>query len=163
MKVWSELPRDREREGRLWVTEDLGGGAVFGPVRCRGEADNAAAATHHNPEEDPAATFGDHPYGVSRIATVVHTDPTDAKKVRSYGPVFLALHAVSGQAWDARQAGRTGIGIHGGAPGPGGTLRPTYGCLRLDNADVERLATLVADEQAAGRSIFYECLEEGPR
>ena len=159
MKVWCELPKDREREGRLWVTgED--DARLFGPVLCRGEADNANAAKSNNVVEDPTRVGGDHPFGVCRISECVEIRPS-AKEFRTYGPWFLRLNPVSGEAWAARQAGRTGIGIHGGAPGPNNSLRATYGCLRLDDESVESIAILIQQETALGRQVFYECIEEG--
>lgn len=159
MKLLAELPVDREAEGRFTV---LGGEvdveAVFGPVRCRGEADNANAAAYDNVIEDPTRVGGDHPYGTYRVVGVVE-DPGDA---HAYGPCFVQLRPVAGEALESWIKGRRGIGIHGGAPGAGGTLRATYGCLRLDDWSVAQLAVLLAVERAAGREVFYDCAALAP-
>lgn len=155
MKLYAMLPPNREAEGVIWGVED--GRVVFGPERSRGEADNTGAFKAGNVQEDPTRAFGDHPYGTYRITDVVR-DPAPA---RSYGPAFLKLAPVSGQAWEARQNGRTGLGIHGGDPGPNDTLRPTFGCLRVTNEVAERLAGLVERQLAAIGECWYECVEQG--
>lgn len=151
MKLLARLPLDREAEGEFQVLADTG--VLLGPVRCRGEADNAGALTHGNVQEDPTKSHGDHPYGVYRCRTLVR-DPHPA---RSYGPFFLSLAPVGGEALVAWQNGRRGLGIHGGDLGAGSTLRATYGCLRLDNETMETLARLVAPRLDAGEDLVYEC------
>lgn len=151
MKIHARLPLDRQAEGELWVT-DADGLILLGPVRARGEADNAGAMAHGNVQEDPTKAFGDHPGGVYRVtAIVMHPEP-----VRSYGPAFLRLVPVSGEALEAAEHGRSGFGIHGGDLHPDGRLRETYGCLRVDNEVAERLAALIRPEVALG-GLLYEC------
>jgi hypothetical protein len=154
VKIHALLPPNREAEGTIWATDETG--VIFGPERCRGEADNTAALKANNAQEDPARSHGDHPAGVYRITEVVRNPmPTD-----TYGPAFLRLAPVSGQAWEARRNGRSGLGIHGGRLGPGDTLRATYGCLRMDNDAVDRLAALVEKQLGAIGEVFYECHEQ---
>lgn len=155
MKIYSALPLNREGEGSLWVVDNSR--TIFGPVRCRGEADNSKAFKANNVQEDPAAAFGDHPYGVSLVVKVTR----DPKPVDTYGVAFIHLRPVSGQAWQARQNGRDGIGIHGGKLGPNNSLRATYGCLRLDNDDLKRLLEVI-EPHVAGGELFYECHEQRP-
>lgn len=155
-KIYAALPLSRFEAGELWV-EDADGVRIFGPVRCRGEADNAGAMQHGNPQEDPKRAFGDHPYGLYRVGQPIH----DPKPEASYGPVFIPLSPVAGEAWEARLAGRTGFGAHGGKLHADGRLRETYGCLRVDDATAEQLADLVEAEKAAGRDVFYECRAAG--
>jgi hypothetical protein len=151
MKLHAMLPPNREAEGTIWGTED--GRVVFGPFRCRGEADNAGALKANNVQEDPERAYGDHPFGVYRITEVVRAP----KPERSYGPAFLRLNPVSGEAWEGRRNGRTGLGIHGGDLGAGGILRATYGCLRVDNDVADRLADLVEKQLGDIGEAWYEC------
>lgn len=57
MRVLATLPADRYEAGELWVEDD--GRTVYGPVPCRGEADNTQAQEHHNAQEDPTQAYGD--------------------------------------------------------------------------------------------------------
>ena len=159
MKLWSALPKTGDKTGTFWVT-DLGGEIILGPVRFRGEADNARAAKANNPGEDPKQPFGDHPFGVSLVAGIVAVPESDTKKRHSYGPYFISLSPVSGDAWTARQNGRTGIGLHGGDLAADGSLRATFGCGRLANDALERLVVdHLRPALDAGTAIFYECTE----
>lgn len=152
MKLLAELPVDRETEGRFSVLDE-DGHCILGPVRCRGEADDAEEARHGTPDDDAIGVFGDHPFDGSRVTAIEQ----NKQPARSYGPFFFRLFPLTGQAKAGWDAGRRGLGIHGGELGPGGMLRPTYGCLRLDDETCESLAKLVAPELAAGRSVLYEC------
>ena len=160
MRLVAALTKDRQAEGQFWVEGD--DGVVFGPVRCRGEADSGNAAKFKNILEDPTRVAGDHPFGVCRVVDIVTIQPADTKGGRTYGPFFVRLHPVSGEAWTARQQGREGIGLHGGDLGPAGELRATFGCLRLDNASLVQVVDRLFAERAAGREVFYECREGGP-
>lgn len=155
MKLWSQLPKDRFRDGRFWLTDD-GGTVIFGPVPCRGEADNSGAAAHGNVLEDPTKSYGDHPAGTYRVLEVFWAP----QPPRSYGPAFLKLEPTGGEAYAAKANGRSGIGIHGGDPGPSGELRPTFGCLRLRNDDINVVATVVDQIRRGGTVIVYECTLE---
>lgn len=162
MKILVELPVDRRREGRLTAYSD-DGAPLCGPVRCLGEADDRAATAAGNPAEEPTQPFGDHPYGRSVVTGVeVGKQPT-----RSYGPAFLRLDpvdeiAAGGEARAGELAGRAGLGIHGGDLSASGALRPTFGCLRVDNAAAEELGALVSLTLRRGGVVAYECrrLEE---
>ncbi len=157
MKLYSLLPPARFEAGEFWI-EDAGGQRIFGPVRARGEADNANAAKADNVVEDPARVGGDHPFGLYRVGPVVWIDMR-TKQADTYGPCFIRLRPVSGQAWDARKNGRDGFGAHGGKLHADGRLRETLGCLRLDNDAVEHVGRMVEAELKAGREVFYECRE----
>lgn len=70
-------------------------------------------------------------------------DRSDAEEVNRYGPHGkLVLDPQAGQCLEAKQRGRYGLLIHGGLPAPGQKLRPTYGCARVFDADMARLAEL---------------------
>lgn len=158
MKIWSELPEDRSQPGGfLYVVS--GGKIVFGPVECFGEADNQAAIRAGNPSESPEHAYGDHPYGLCRVMGVREIDQSDPAAKRSFGPAFLPLDPMRGQALQAEESGRTGLGIHGGDPAPDGSLRVTHGCLRVKNKDIAQIAKLFRAEtkRSPDSVIFYEC------
>ncbi|MBX9603534.1 MAG: L,D-transpeptidase [Bryobacteraceae bacterium] len=129
------LPADRNRLGRLVV--DTGGKMVFGPVDCFGRADDRAARARGNANRDPLKPFGDTPTGMYRC----HLGSAPAPAVtRTYGPHgWVALDPVSGPALRAKKNGRFGLLIHGGDLNAAGRLRPTYGCVRVSNGDMEGL------------------------
>ena len=79
--------------------------------------------------------FGDHPFGTYRV-TMLEPGKLPA---HTYGPGFLLLDPVAGDALEGKEHGRAGLGIHGGAPLPDGTLRATDGCLRVRNDTAEAL------------------------
>ena len=155
MKLVSFLPGNRLVAGSLTVTDDTGA-IVFGPVPVRGKADGQIAAAHGNPGRDPERIDGDHPTGRYRVVRVEKDKPP----AHSYGPCFLLLDPVGGDALIAKQNGRSGLAIHGGDPAPDGSLRATEGCLRVSNATATVLAGFIDPELAAERAVEYECKEE---
>lgn len=155
MKLLAQLPRDREAPGTL-VVLDVAGAVIAGPFRCRGEADNAAAAKADNVQEAPTRAFGDHPYGSCRVGEIVDIPEKDVKGRKAYGPHFIRLSPVSGEALEGWTKGRRGVGLHGGALDAQGRLRVTYGCLRVDDDTLEAIVKLLR-ERAAERDTFYHC------
>ncbi|NPV92602.1 MAG: L,D-transpeptidase [Firmicutes bacterium] len=122
--AWSirvELSADRWSPGRLHLY-DKNGGVVFS-ARCLGRSE------YNTPMN---VTYGNTPTGVylGRLGRV-------RSSAYSYGP-YQTVDLV-GVAGIAKTSRRTGILIHGGAPGPGGSLRPSHGCVRLSNQDEKRL------------------------
>jgi hypothetical protein len=160
MKLLALLTPDRFQPGIFLVLDGVGA-VVLGPVRCRGEADNAAAAGAGNPTEDPAKPYGDFPHGTYRVTDVIDVPRADQG---SYGPFFFRLEPIEGEAAEVQ---RPGIGLHGGRPGQRGTpnwLRATYGCLRVSNGVAVTLARLVSSELVAKRMVWLQALiidEEG--
>ena len=131
MRLHARLPQDRQHPGELTFESD-DGAVIIGPFPCRGKADSADAEIHGNPSRNPLFPYGDHPYGTSRIAAI---EPGKLP-AHTYGPCFLLLDPVSGDALIAKQNHRAGLGAHGGDPGQPGTLnelRATDGCLRTTN------------------------------
>lgn len=153
MLIHARLPQTRYYAGTLWVTDD-DGVQVFGPVRARGEADNKNAAEHDNVTEDPTKVGGDHPAGLYHVTRIVRFAPADDLHFRKYGPAFLRLEPISGEAREAKEQGRTGLAIHGGALHDDGRLRETFGCLRVDDDVAERLADMVAERAEV---VAYTC------
>ena len=149
----SRLPWDREREGTFWV-EESDGRLLMPEQRARGEADNANAARQNNVVEDPTRVGGDHPGGTYRVVQAISFHESDREHWLTYGPWFFRLDPLAGEALRAKDHGRTGIGIHGGAPSPAGGLRATYGCLRLFNSTMLALARLIVP---LGPDVHYDC------
>lgn len=140
MSLRATLPPDRAQAGTLRV---LDGHDVRLECPCLGKSDNAAAAKAGNPTRDPLRKMGDLPTGAYRARPGLSL-ARDAASTRSYGPhPVIALEPLAGDALRAKQNGRSGLLIHGGALGPNGKLRPTLGCLRLSNDDQESLVVLL--------------------
>ncbi len=148
MKIVVTLPIERRDPGMITDGIDT--------WRCLGKADNAAATLHGNPTRDPTRPYGDHPDGVSRVG-VRQSTPAEA---HSYGPWKLTLSAVSGDVKTREdcEPGWDGLEVHGGELTPGGALRPTYGCLRVDNDAIAALATRALAALQAGESVDCECV-----
>jgi hypothetical protein len=158
VKLFSILPKDRLRPGHFFVLE--GDSYILGPEWCRREADKPPAAAHGNAEQDSPRSRGDHAEGVYRVIEVLEMGGADRD---TYGPFFIKLEPLDGAAaaaLKAKQAGRTGIGIHGGNPGHSRTpnnLRGTYGCLMVSDDVVAVLAGMLKGHLAADRLVRYEC------
>ena len=125
-------------------------------ARCYADADSAQAKKHGNPGEDSTLPFGDHPFGTYAV-TDVRWSSTKPER-QAYGPVRLALDPASGDAFIAKQNGRTGLAIHGG-PTREGALRATFGCLRVDDETAEALAVVAESLLRDGRAVDYVCEE----
>lgn len=128
MRLTITLPTERTKLGSATL-----GGTVFA---CLGKSDNQTAAAHNNPTRNPLLPFGDTPLG-TYIGTVVPAGADTA----GYGPnKRILLTPVSGDCVKAEKNGREGLMCHGGDPNPEytqwGGLRPTFGCVRLSNADM---------------------------
>lgn len=140
MVIQVRLPRDRRQLGTLTLL-DADGEIVFGPVPCLGKADNVVAARALNPRRDPLRAMGDTPTGSYRAMLA---GPLSGAHM--FGPHrVVRLEPTAGAALVAHQNGRRGLLIHGGAPGAGGALRPTYGCIRLADAHQSELVGTLAD------------------
>jgi len=138
MYLLAILTKDRAA-GELTIVRDDGTANRF---RCLGKSDNASAKAAGNPSRNPLKINGDIPTGEYRAIRV-----GPGKPLRTFGPgARYALEAVGGQAQRAvREGKRSGLMIHGGATGapmPPGALRPTRGCLRLDDLTIAALDQL---------------------
>ena len=150
MRIVSRLPRDRAQPGTLWVERN--GQPFIEDVRIRGKADSKAAADHGNPSRNPTAPYGDHPAGGYRVIAVERKSD-----LRKYGPAFIRLDPISGDALLAKQNGRDGLALHGGDLNNDGTLRATNGCGRLDNDNISRIAIDVRVAIGMSEEVIYEC------
>jgi hypothetical protein len=150
-----ELSSDRDQTGTLKL-QSANGNTLVGPLSVYGRSDNAAARAHGNPSRDPTKLYGDTPTGTYSIPQATATGDSTSYASHSYGPNgALVLKPETGDAATAAANGRIGLLIHGGAPGSGGKLRATNGCLRLSNSD---MAKLMAAISAAGENVqFSRC------
>lgn len=150
-----EFSDDRDQTGQL-VLDTAAGRRLAGPFPAFGRADNSTAAAHGNSGRNPTLPYGDTPAGTYAIPRAVATGQGTAYNPRTYGPNgALVLRPTEGQALTAAANGRVGLLIHGGAPGSGGRLRATHGCVRLSDADQARLMAAIA---AAGQNArFNRC------
>lgn len=136
VEIWIEVTKDRTKPGTLWVYR--GSEVIAGPFRCLAKSDNLAAAQAGNPQRDPLRVMGDCPLG--RFSASLQ--PPGLPE-RTYGPgKRYLLTGTAGDALTAKKNGRKGIMLHGGALNAAGLLRPTHGCVRVDNSTIEALVPL---------------------
>lgn len=136
MNLVIDLHKDRSKLGVLACTD---GAAFSQSFRCLGQSDLTGAQAHNNPTRDTLKPYGNIPTGIYSV-TMVYALPVTEDSQRSYGPgpLFL-LTAISG---DGKTSNRTGLAIHGGptgAPMPPNALRPTHGCIRVDDSTINFL------------------------
>jgi hypothetical protein len=147
------LPSDRHLTGTLTLVDDSG--FACGPtLACLGKADNEMAIQHGNPTRNPLLPFGDTPLGVYNAICLVQHDANNPKLVHEYGtPPSILLDEVSGDCLTAKRSGRAGIMIHTGALNQDGSMRPTFGCIRLVPEGMEWLIQEVGATLGAGTFI----------
>lgn len=150
-----DFTADRWQTGTLSLV-DKNGATLAGPFRTLGKADNANAAAKGNPTRNPLRRWGDTPTGTYRVVRLQSSGPGTNYPAYNYGPdAVIVLDPLSGDALTAKQNGRTGLLIHGGAPGENGRLRATHGCIRLSNADMAAL--LLALRAASNNATQFRC------
>ncbi len=141
MRLSITLPADRVRPGRLRL---LSGGDVLLDMPCLGKADSGRALKEGNPARDPLKPYGDTPGGTYRAARIRVFDPEHQRM----GRYAIPLIGRGGPALKAMDL-RTELYIHAtpGNDANRGTDRliPTYGCIRLLDADMEALAQRLGD------------------
>jgi len=146
MSDWTikvQFPTDRWQTGTVALVNAQGKTAA-GPFKSLGKASNAAAAAHLNPARDPLQPFGDTPTGGYRVVQTIATGAGTNYPAYNYGASgAIVLDPVSGDAVTAKANGRRGLLIHGGAPGTGGRLRATHGCIRLSDGDMAALIAAI--------------------
>ena len=135
MQIIITLHRNRSLPGELFLID---GETRLLVCRCLGKADSLSAAEAGNPTRDPFRRYGDTPTGKYQGSVDPPRVPAQgselAKWLRSYGQwPTIRLEPVSGDALTAKNNGRRGLLIHGGDPNNVGNLRPTNGCIRVDN------------------------------
>ena len=101
------------------------------------------SSTVSNPDRNPFLYAGNTPTGDYESFGLADTANWNQS---SYGPWgAVRLKVIGGDALLAEQLGREGFLIHGGSPGIFSGFRPTFGCLRLHNADMRQLIRLIAN------------------
>lgn len=125
------LPRDRRVPGTLEYFDDAG----TSRFRCVALGRSAGHAT--NPTRNPLRFRGHTPAGDYALTFCTAL----ARPVVGIGSLWIGLDPVSGQALAAEQAGRTGLGIHGGRGDQ--ILKVTHGCIRLFDRDMTALAKVL--------------------
>jgi hypothetical protein len=145
------LPADRTKLGSIELL-GLGGVTLAGPFPVYGKADGKTAAKKQNASRFPTKVYGDTPTGGYSVTAVERTGSgSSLSDVAKYGANgALRVNPVSGEAELAKANGRTGLLVHGGALGttPAGKfLRPTNGCLRMENDHMATLITILEQKQ----------------
>jgi hypothetical protein len=136
-----KLNPDRTKGGTLTIINEAGK-VLLGPLPVLGKAAMNTAAANKNPEARVIHPFGDTPEGTYVMRSIRSTSDLNQK---SYGPNgAIVLEPVGGTALIAKENGRTGVWIHGGATGKDDLLRRTNGCLRVFNADMTRIIDAIA-------------------
>lgn len=122
------LPKNRTFLGTLRLV-GVDGELIYGPVRAYGKADNAMAARRGNRSRNTKLPFGDTPSGLYGI----RFSPQPMADRGTYGMNRVVfMDPLSGDAAEAEENGRSGLWLHGGSL-RNGRLRPTYGCIRVDD------------------------------
>ncbi len=142
------LPKNRKLPGRLELR--AAEGALLFACACLGRS--AGHAT--NPSRDPLLYRGHTPTGDYALTFVTAL----ARPIPGIGRLWVGLDPVGGQAQQAEDAGRTGLGIHGGRGND--ALMMTHGCIRLFDRDMAQLAK-VAGKLRFTVSIVEEIMVEG--
>lgn len=131
------LPKDRAKPGFLHVFDE-DGRSLLANVECLGKADNGMARREGNARRDPTLPYGDAPSGrfaPTRLSLFV-------RKHRRMGIGWIPLDGDDGQALEAKDNGRYGLGIHAGRGDE--RLVPTYGCIRVTDRDFDRLVQKIS-------------------
>lgn len=136
-RLLAKLPADRRLAGEYRLYNAAGNVAHVGD--CLGKADNIRAAKEANPSRDPIQPYGDTPFGHYAPAKVERFEPPHQRM----GTFAIPLSGASGDALQARVAGRTGLYVHAGRGDD--RLVPTFGCLRLRDRDMDALARIIGD------------------
>jgi hypothetical protein len=122
---------------------------------CLGKSDNLTALKAGNPDRNPLLRYGDIPYG--RYAAML-VEP--GLSVRTFGAgKRLLLIPIKGDALDAMLNGRQALMVHAGALNPRYLswegLRPTHGCIRMFEKDLEQII-----EKMAGKRCYVNVIPQ---
>lgn len=138
VSIFVMLSKNRSKTGLIFIIED--NKLIATPFRVLGKADNAAAAKAGNPDRDSTQVNGDTPTGEYSVPGFIETGEGTDYSDHSYGSNgAFQLTPTSGDALTAADNGRDGLLIHGGDLNDEGLMRPTHGCLRVSNEDMEAI------------------------
>lgn len=137
----ARLPSDRGKGGELRLVDAATGETVLGPLPCLGLASKSLANEKGNPRLDPTKGFGNTPTGSFDVLGTLPA--SEEPKLRdSFGPIpRLRIVGRSGDALVREAWAKDTLRIHGGrkADQKNRYLRPTAGCIRVFNADMQSL------------------------
>jgi hypothetical protein len=147
------VPVGRAAVGRgVLLGED--GQIRLGPIPVLATAGDVVAAHNGNPRRDWQKPFGHTPTGSYAVAGAVPPGASRRGKRSKYGLLgALVLAPVGGHALVALRAGRTRFLLHGGPLDSLGRLRPTFGALRVSDADFIALMGAINDANADGDAL----------
>lgn len=141
-----KLPKDRRELGELRLFGADAGVTARPIFSCLCLGRSAGHAT--NPSRDPLRFRGHTPTGTYAPTFVTAL----ARPIAGIGSLWIGLDPIGGQAQRAEDAGRTGLGIHGGRGDE--VYKMTHGCIRLRDTDMAALA------RAAGKLRFNVTIED---
>jgi hypothetical protein len=138
-----KLPSQRKEMGTLSIRKE-DGTYVLADISALGKADSGTAAAHNNSTLDPLLPFGNTPTGTYAVKQIISTGAGTNYDADKYGPNgAIVLEPIGGDAFTAKLNGRTGLLIHAGRDRGTGKLVPTNGCIRVSNADMQRIIDAV--------------------
>lgn len=146
ISIMIDLPVNRNLPGVLRVIAPSYYGAgpdkqLLPDMACRGKADNRAAAAECNPERNPLRPWGDTPSGDYHATRIELFEARHS----SLGVGWIPLTGASGDALQAMENGRSGLGIHAGRGN--GALMATHGCVRIRDRDFDALVRVLAGKK----------------
>lgn len=119
---------------------------------CGGQCEWKAEARCWGQHADWTAPNGDTPPGLYRVGVVY-----DTTGEAPYGRWCVDLEDLEGQE---TSHGRAGISLHGGGSGLPSPFAPyqgwqnTHGCVRVQNAILERIVALIKRTRSAGHQVY---------
>lgn len=126
-------------------------------MRQSWECHDVGVADAHPPNGDEYGHLCKCPPGIGyAIGAPQHLDPPEA----AYGSYFIAIG--DDAHGDMEEHGRAGIGIHGGGSDLANPFAPrqgwewTYGCLRMQNADLKQLVDSIEFIQGHGGTVTLD-------
>ena len=137
------------------------GRTLLGPFRILATASRRAARKHGNATRSSLLPFGHPPSGTYVIIASLPPS-TPHRRADRYGRLgALLLAPRGGDALVATANGRMRYTIHGGPQDRAGRLRPTFGGLRLSDADLSALIDAINRAFRAGDPVSsVELIEE---
>ena len=161
-KIVIDLRQDRTEVGTIHI-ENNDGNLMIGPFAALCKADTITASDEGNSSCDPKQLYGDTPLGEYQV---IRIDASPSGQFEDYGSEgVLELEAISGDALEAKDNGRTSILIHAGNPDFEGNLQPTNGSVRMFNPDIKQLIDTIkinslVDTEGNVKELKVEILEE---
>jgi hypothetical protein len=144
LKLVAILPQNRNNLGQISATSLATGLTAWGPKFCNGRADLGTASTQGNPGAIATKPYGHSPTGDFSVRGL---RVVTAAEMAKYGAQdALRIDGITGEAMVRKANGTHDLLIHGGRPNLASPtlLRPTNGCLRLLDVDMQSLLNAIA-------------------